>query len=524
MQADASPVAAVSGAPAADAAGTEKTSVYGHLMGRMAIYGLPLIFRALAGLSVIPIYTRYLAPGDYGLLELLDLTALTIATFVAGSFGQALCYSYTREPPNRRALTVSSAFCGALLLGSLPALLGFAGAPYVSTLLFNTPRYAGMVQLILWTIALSFPAEISFSAMRVMDKARLYSGLSLVQLFLGLGLNLTLLVGLRWGVLGLLWSNFTVSAASALYSTWFCFPYLRASFELKMFYQLFRYSLPLNLSSLAAIILNYGDRFVLQRNVPMSQLGIYSLAYKIGLMTNFLYLTFNIAWRARMFAIVDGANGAKVYVRMCTYLALALTFTTVVIALMVRPAVHIGVGAAYQDCVPLVPWIAGIYVIKCVGEYFRNTFQLEAKTHRDTQIAWIGSAVCAAGYLLLIPRFKLWGAVLATGISFAYMFFDSYRKAQRVRRFEFELRRLGLICLAAGVTLVAYWLISPVTILWQIVAGVLLAFSFPLLLLVLGFVEEDEKRLFASAVVRQWPGSAGLVRRAAAAFPKGGAS
>jgi O-antigen/teichoic acid export membrane protein len=452
---------------------------------------------------------------------LLDLTALTIAMFVAGGFGQALFYYYSKAfTPERRAVAVSSAFFGALLLGAMPALLGVAAAPYLSTALFRTAQYAGMLQLTLFTIALSFPAEIGFCCMQVMDRPRLYAGLALLRLCLGLGLNIFFLVGLHCGVLGLLWSNLALTIAAALFSTWFCLPALRFFLDFKLFLALIRFSWPLNLSSIAAVVLNYGDRFVLQRNVSMAEVGIYALAYKVGLVINFTYLTFNIAWKARMFVLVEEPGGSKVYVRMCTYLALLLTFATVAIAVLIRPAAHIGIGAAYQESVRLVPWIAVIYVIKGIGEYFRNAFQLQNKTGLDAQVAWFGTAVCVAGYLLLIPRFKLWGAVAATGISFAYMFVYGYRKAQQVRRFEFELRRLGIICLAAAITLLAYWLISPVNIFWQTLAGVLLTLSFPLLLLCLGFAEEDEKRFFAGIVVDRWPHCAAVLRLRSATLLK----
>ena len=46
----------------------------GQLIKHSGIYGLGTILSKSVGFLMIPIYTHYFVPADYGVLELLDLT------------------------------------------------------------------------------------------------------------------------------------------------------------------------------------------------------------------------------------------------------------------------------------------------------------------------------------------------------------------------------------------------------------------------------------------------------------------
>ena len=63
-----------------------------------------------------------------------------------------------------------------------------------------------------------------------------------------------------------------------------------------------------------------------------------------------------------------------------------------------------------------------------------------------------------AGYVLLIPRFKMWGAAAATLCAFSGVAVYSYWKAQRVKQYHYEMTRLSKIglsaCAASAVALI----------------------------------------------------------------------
>ena len=70
-------------------------------------------------LFLLPIYTRYLSPADYGVLELLDLTSFVLGSLLGGRLGDALCFFYAEAAtPESRDTVVTTAFLSALVMGA----------------------------------------------------------------------------------------------------------------------------------------------------------------------------------------------------------------------------------------------------------------------------------------------------------------------------------------------------------------------------------------------------------------------
>jgi O-antigen/teichoic acid export membrane protein len=472
-----------------------------------------MFFRIPLSILAIPIYTRYLTPADYGIMELLDLTSLLIAALIGSNFGHSLYYYYAEAKTEEgKAQCISAAYYGSLFLTALGVVVGLAARGRISTLVFGTERYADLFGLVFLTLAFSFPAEIGLSCLRALDRSRDFAIVSVARGILGTVLNVVLLTVAHAGLRGMLWSSLIVTGASAVYMAWYCRSWLRAQFNRPLIARLFLYAWPLGFSAVASLVLDLGDRYFLQRSVSLSDLGIYGLAYKFGMIVSLVSLVFNRYWKAQMFNVVQGPDGDRIYVKVCTYYVLILTVSAVGLGVVLPPVLKVIVGPAFASAAKYVGWIAIIYVFRGLGDYFRNVFFLSKKTGKDAVIMWAGALLCVAGYVVLIPWLKLWGAILATGISFVGMLVLSFVEAQRVRRFALDLGRLAWI-VGSGVAVVAvFGLVQETHIVWQLLAGTGCVIAYVAVLLLFRVVyKEDEMRVrerLARFFVRRKPASA----------------
>ena len=62
------------------------------------IYGAGFLLVRAVGFLLLPLYTRYLTPEDYGAIELLDLTGFALATFMTFGMDQAVMKYYHAWP------------------------------------------------------------------------------------------------------------------------------------------------------------------------------------------------------------------------------------------------------------------------------------------------------------------------------------------------------------------------------------------------------------------------------------------
>ena len=475
---------------------SEKRSLFVDFASGIAFYSIPVLTRAAASFLTIPIYTRFLTPSDYGTLELLDLTSFLFAVLIGTNFGHSVFYYYSAaKTDSDRGRAITTVFFGSVLLGTFAGVFGLSFAGVVSRAIFNTGAYASYIRLLFVTLALAFPAEVGLSCIRVLNRPRTYSVVSVTRLLTGAAANIILLTVFKMGFAAMLWGSLIVTAGTAMYMVWFCAPSFRHRPDRHLFWAMLRYSWPLNVSALAMLILDLGDRYVLKRTVSLAELGIYGLAYKLGMIVGTVSLIFNQFWKPRMFALTGQPGGERTYVRVCTYYTLALTLVCIGLSLLMCPLLQVIVGRDFISVGAYIPSIAVIYLVRVVGDYFRNAFYLNKRTGKDAQITWLGTAVCVTAYLTLIPWLRLWGAIAATGISFGLMLVVSFWQAQKVQHFPFEIRRMFLIACTGVAMIAASIRLQPAGMYPRLFLGIAVALSYPMILAALGLIEPDEKVL-----------------------------
>src|SRR5438552_16233693 len=100
-----------------------------ELLRHSAIYGLGSIAARIIGVLLLPLYTRYLSPGDYGLIEtLVALSAVLAALVVQGMKSAFFRYYFDSAEEERRLLVVRTAFWYVLAAATGVLVLGLSRA------------------------------------------------------------------------------------------------------------------------------------------------------------------------------------------------------------------------------------------------------------------------------------------------------------------------------------------------------------------------------------------------------------
>jgi O-antigen/teichoic acid export membrane protein len=477
------------------------------MLASTSLYGVSLLVGRTASFLLFPVYTRFLSPADYGVLELLELTLYAYGTLVGMRISDALIYRWSSSRTEQeKSAVVASGYWGAVLLGLASLACGWLISGKLSGLVFGTEAYRGAFVLMFCSFSASLPMEVGLALARARDRSSHYFFFSFSKLAVTASLNVFFLAALHWKYEAMLWGNLigsaVISTASLIYIKRQGYVWTR--FRFAEFRRLMAYGAPLGVGGLGMLIIHYGDRFFLRQYVTLADIGIYALAYKLGMLVTNLQTPFDVYWRAQMFQIVKRPDGEQIYVRVCTYLALVLMAFTVFLLAFSVPLLRVLAGAQFRPAAPLVPWIALAYVIRTIGSHFRSALLLQGVTRRDAAVVWAGAVVCLGGYALLIPRYGIWGAVWATLAAFTFTFAVSLWQAQQVRRFPFEYRRLGLVLACAIPAAVASRLYEPQGLIAQVLIGCAIFASFPALLYLLGFLEDDERQMLSGRIASWW--------------------
>jgi O-antigen/teichoic acid export membrane protein len=393
-------------------------------------------------------------------------------------------------------------FAGSMIIGSIAGGIGWICATAISTLVFKSPDYVPYLRVIFVTLPLSFVLEVGLGWLRVEDRAVAFVQASFFRIGISIIGTLLGVAVLRLRVWGVLSANLTSIGVLAIILTVYCYRAHPFSYEPALLVRMVKFSIPLGLSGIAMFIIHFGDRFIIPQFRPLSDLGIYSIAYKIGMLISAVHGAFQSYWSAQIYQIAKRHDAESVIARTFSYLMLILSFGGLGLIVASKPALHILTARTFWDAALLVPVIVLAYFVRAIGDFFRCLFLVEGRPGYDATCNWVGAGVCLAGYFLLIPRWGIWGAAYATLLTFVVIGVISVIWVHRVRPFSVEGSRLMKIVLAAAVPLTAYFLLPISSLGAQIGWSILLVLAYPLLLAVMRFPTPGEWGMVRSLLLR----------------------
>ncbi len=451
---------------------------------------------------MLPIYTRYLSPADYGVLHLLQMS-LDIASILLSAgvtAGVQRFYFKVGTEREKRAVLVGSfaMLLGFNILGSLGL---FLFAPEIASSLLDDPAYTELVNMAATSFILDATLTLPLLLIQVEQRSVLYAFVSITRLVFQLALNIVFVVVLEEGVRGIVISTLTTYIVGGVFlSIWF-FKRTGLAWDNRLAWALFKFGLPYRITEAGTFIMTYVDRIFLKAEQGLNDTGIYSLAYQFGFLLMYLGpAPFHLAWDPQRFQLVDQPRAIRnaAYTRGYFYFSVVLVTLAVGICLYVRPALQIMSHESFHWAADIVPLIIIAFLFQAWGHVWEFGIQVSEKTHYTTIATWLAVVVVVVLYWLLIPILGVWGAALATIASYATRWLCFAWFAQDLFHVEYQPGRSIVLALLGAAVVVAGILLSPESLLLSLlVATILAAAWFVLLWYVFLRVQERE-------AVRSW--------------------
>lgn len=439
-------------------------SIAKQIAGKSSIYAAGNILRGLAAFLMLPIYTRYLTPSDYGVIELisvvLDLTLLLLGARVAVGI-----YKFYTDAPTQQEKNGVISTALALMVGvHLAAVLLIAG--------LNKPIAAALdvsddfgTALAVYSLSAVFSAanEVFYSYLRIQDRAVTYVLVNLGKLVVQLALNIVFIVYMDLSYWGVVWSAVLSSAALTVAFCVWMLP--RIGFRPRMTWarQLVSFSAPIILASLAMYYIMFSSRYFLEHFFGADAVGLYALANKFALMIfAFVASPFSEYWSARQYEMANTEHAAKLFGNVFFYLTLLMLGASAGLLATVSDFLHVSATAAYWPALPVVPWLVVAYVLQAAGDFFRFGCFV---TQNNRYIAHASAAtvvVITLLYLYWIPAEGALGAGKAICVATLVRFAIIYFYGQRLFHIDVPWWRLGS-CTAYFAALLVLVLQIPTT-------------------------------------------------------------
>lgn len=465
-----------------------------RLLKHSIIFGMGALISKAVGFLMIPVYTHYLSPKDYGIIEILTLTSSVIvfALFLALSSSILRFYfSYDTEKEKKQVMSTGliSAISGMLLV----VIILFSSSDRLSLFFFRSVVYSHYFKLIFATAFFELALGISLTYLRAKEQSVFFIAISLFRLIMALSLNIYLIVFLKMGILGVLYSSLITNSFVCIAMLFITFREINFSFSIKKLKEMLNYGFPFIPSSLGFFILSFADRYFLQHFSSLNEVGLYSLGYKFAMMLGILITEpFQQIWNVFMFSVAKKDNAEQIYSRVLTYFGFVIIFAGLGLSMLCKEIMKIIATPAFFDAYKVIPIVTlgyifyGTYNIFPIGIYFKK---------KTKYLAYIVISAALFNLLLnwiLIPKYNMMGAGIATMLSYLYLSSCTYIVSERFYSISYEFRRISKI-LFVGISLyMCSQLISINSTFYSIFIKSLLLLSFPIFMYFVKFYEKEE--------------------------------
>lgn len=470
------------------------------------IYGTSTVLGRLLNFLLVPIYTNFLSPNDYGITAYIySLIAFLNVIYNYGMESAYFRYSSSQEigTPKQNFSTpfisiaaTSFLFTGIIISLTIPIADAVNLPQYYSSIIL----YSG---LILFFDALSI---VPFAYLRQANKAKLFAAIKFLNILINVSLNILLLVKYNMGIEGIFISGIIASLVTFIFLLPTILINLTFNFSAELYKALLKFGLPSLPAGFAMMIIQVIDRPILRALTDNASVGIYQANYKLGIFMMLVVSMFDYAWKPFFFARANDDNAKELFARITTYFFLLMSLVFLIITFFIEDIVKLQITGRYiihpdyWTGLNIIPIIMLGYIFYGLSLSFSAGIYLKKKTIYLPIITFAAAAVNVVMNILLIPAIGIMGAAVATLASYFTMSVMMFFYSQKFYTIKYEFTRIFKITFAVALTFIVFSTIPQTD--YHLLIKSLFLFVFVILLYTLTFFRKGEinrlKQLFSS--------------------------
>lgn len=421
----------------------------------------------LLGFVSFPLFTRLFSVADYGLMGLvLKVTATFTVLSKMGIQNSVLrFYQDHAAASERNALQryFSTLFFGTAGVATLVALSFLLGVWLMPTSLV-TPALKGLLAFAAILIFVDAMSSILSGFLRVEERTKAYNVLDVAQKAATVLAVCAFFFAWRRNVWGFFAGSILVDVLVVVGVSLFLagrhllIPRL---FDRELLRGALVFGAPLVIYEFASVVLDSGDRILVQHYLGSLQLGYYSAAYN---MAAYLQAAVMAPLSLSLFPIYmrlwvkKGKEETQAFLSRGLDLYLLLVIGVVaMIILTARDAVLVLASSKFQQAQQLVPMLVLGIMVYTVHIFLAAGLLIHKKTGTMAKLVCAACVLNIVLNIFLIPRIGLQGAAAATLISYVFLILIMARASFQVLPFRIEYGSMARYAGAAAVAITLPW-------------------------------------------------------------------
>ncbi len=477
-----------------------------QLLQQSGLYLLANLSLKASGLILYVFYLGQLSQDAIGHFGLLDASAKMMMMLGGLGIAQGLIkYMTDVTVAEEQHLLPFTAWIASLCAGIGVFILFIGAAPWLASFLVDD---ASRTDVIFWMgayVAFKVIGTVPMTVFRIQERVGWFVLATATELVLLVAGVYYFLVLNKLGLVGIYYAFAGSAGLTALVVVGLLLIQSTRRFEMHLLRQMLTFGLPLIAASLATIILNVGDRYLIKWLMDAKAVALYDLAARIGGTFNLLIVqSFQLAFAIiGLKRLTQQEEGPRFYRRTFRHYVVGAGWAVLGLSLLAFDLIRlIPAQANYEAAQELVfPYTLGFLMY---GVYYivMNILYGSGASRTITGLVLATALLNVVLNLILIPIFGILGAAWATCASYALLAGITHQASKRYLRIQFAWPTLWAVL---TIVVLLYALALP-SLEWsamqRLTARVAILLSYPILILSLGLYSRSE---LVQVLNRIWP-------------------
>ncbi|MBP1924258.1 O-antigen/teichoic acid export membrane protein [Sedimentibacter acidaminivorans] len=372
------------------------------------------------GFFLLPVYTMFLTPDDYGVANLVAGFISVTNVIIAFSLHYSIVRFYADFKEDQEKIkklygTIISFIC---ISGSIFFILGFIFKDIIIEIFFEGITFYPIVLIALLSVIFVSTHTIHQSILQGMQKGKKLTKVNLIIFFTVTTLKIVFIVVFKLGIVGFLLAQLIINIAYFVYMIidlkkndlfkW--------TIDGSILKETLKYSIPLMPHNLSTKIASLASRVFINASGTLANVGLYSIGMQFGNLIDVVQVAVNKAFQPWFYEIMKKGDeeSKKEIINLSNVLLIFYSLIYMCIGLFSQEAVKLMTNDNYIMAWTVIPILVVGFSIKSIYYFYVNIVMFYKEAARKLFIATIiGSLMDIVLAYILVPRFGMYGSAVA---------------------------------------------------------------------------------------------------------------
>ena len=380
------------------------------------LYALSAAIEKSFSFITIPLMAAFLSPAEYGNYDIAVVAADLVVLIVGlGMAEQLIRFASTAGSDiEKRRIAGEIMGCAVVAAGLFMAFVMAISGYYAN--LINLQIDIVAFRIVLCGACLSALIELPLAWLRLQDDAYDFLRFVLVRTLCQVS-AIVFVLSSGYGAAGLLVANGIIMGASTLWLVSQQIGKTPILFSYQRYRQLLQYGLPVLGAMLCMYALGNASRLFLGNGVSAEEVGNFGLATRFAMILAFALYPLELWWLPKRIAALKSPEGLELSARIFGVGAGLLLLAAAAVCLLIPIFIEELFSSGYTDAIKFLPWLTLIVGLGAIAGMLEVGSYAREYGYRVMAIDFVAASAAVIGFVVLIPLWGVYGAMVAMGIA-----------------------------------------------------------------------------------------------------------